>query len=272
MNPGTPLTILKIGGSVITDRLQERPVPLPRRMERIAAEVADAFRPGAFRLVIVHGAGSFGHPIVKRTGIDRGLSRPEHLLALGETQRLQNWLNAFFVRRLLSAGLPAFPCQASSTSVMDAGRLVSLDLRAVGGLLERGMVPVLYGVPSFDASRGCSILSGDLIAIRLYETFGASSVLHGTDVRGVFAADPGLDPAAPFLPVVDLRGQDDLPPGIGGSTAVDVTGGLRNKLEKLRSAGAGGQIFDATVPGNVRRALAGETVGTRVLCERADRT
>ncbi len=266
METGKPLQILKIGGSVITDRGQKRPVPLRRAMERISREIAEPFREDTFRLIIIHGAGSFGHPIVKRTGIDQGLSRPDQLLAMGETQRLQNWLNAFFVRHLLHAGLPAFPFQASASSVMDLNHLVSMDLQALAGLLEQGMVPVLYGVPSYDKTRGCSILSGDLLAIRLYNRFSASTVLHGTNVRGVFSTDPARDPEAAFLPTVDLRGMEGLPSGIGGSSTVDVTGGLRNKLEKLQAAGAGGQIFDATVPGNVLRALAGETVGTRVIC------
>ncbi len=266
METSRPLQILKIGGSVITDRRKDRPFPLRRNLERISEEISDAFLPGAFQLIIIHGAGSFGHPIVKRTGIDRGLTRPDQRLAMGETQRLQNWLNAFFLRHLLRAGVPAFPFQPSASSVMDGGRLVSMDFTALTGLLEQGMVPVLYGVPSYDATQGCAILSGDLIAIRLYEQFSASAVLHGTNVRGVFSADPDGEPHAEFFPTVDLRGTEGLPHGIGGSAVVDVTGGLRNKLEKLRSVGAGGRIFDATVPGNVHRALRGEPVGSEVIC------
>jgi isopentenyl phosphate kinase len=260
------LIILKIGGSVITDRRQERPVPLRDRLDRISREISQSFQTLSIRLILIHGAGSFGHPIVKRSGIDRGLSRPDHRLAMGETQRLQNWLNAFFVRHLLRAGLPAFPCQASACSVTDRGRLLSMDFRALAGLLEQGLVPVLFGVPSFDAKQGCSILSGDVLAIRLFQHFAASSVLHGTNVRGVFTADPSQNPDAKFLPTLDLRRGDDLPEGIGGSSMVDVTGGLRNKLEKLQSVRASGRIFDATVPGNVLGALSGEPVGTRVIC------
>jgi len=261
------LIILKIGGSVITDRSQEGPVPLRKSMDRISREIAqavDILPP--IRLILIHGAGSFGHPIVKRTGIDQGLSRPGHRQAMGETQRLQNWLNTFFVRHLLRAGLPAFPCQASASSVTNRGRLVSMDFRALAGLLDQGMVPVLFGVPSFDTEQGCSILSGDVLAIQLFQRFSADSVLHGTNVRGVFTADPASEPDAEFLPTVDLRRENVLPAGIGGSSMVDVTGGLRNKLEKLLSVRASGRIFDATVPGNVLRALSGEAVGTRVIC------
>jgi len=265
-DPATPLLILKIGGSVITDRRQDRPAPRRESMDRIAGEVVRAWRNRPMRLVLIHGAGSFGHPIVKRTGIHRGLSTAEHRQAMGETQRLQNWLNAFFVRHLLRAGLPAFPCQASASSVTDHGRFVSMDFRALEGLLRQGLVPVLYGVPSYDRAQGCAILSGDVLAIQLFQQFSASAVLHGTNVRGVYTADPAHDPDARFLPTVDLRHGTDLPVGFGGSPVVDVTGGLRNKLQQLQAAGAPGWIFDATVPGNVQKVLCGEDVGTRVLC------
>jgi len=261
-----PLIVLKIGGSVITDRHLDRPAPRRDAMERLSREIRLAWHDRPMRLLLVHGAGSFGHPIVKRTGIDRGLSTPDQRLAMGETQRLQNWLNAFFVRHLLRAGLPAFPCQASASSVTDRGRLVSMDFRALAGLLAQGLVPVLYGVPSFDAAQGCAILSGDALAIELFRRFSATLVLHGTDVRGVFNADPARHPEARFLPRVDLRHGAHLPSGAGGSSAVDVTGGLRNKLRGLQAAGASGWIFDATVPGNVLRALRGDPVGTQVLC------
>lgn len=261
-----PLTILKIGGSVITDRRREQPVPLRDAMERIALEIAQARADRPSRLALVHGAGSFGHPIVKRTGIDRGLASPAQRLAMGETQRLQNGLNALFVRHLLRAGLAAFPCQASASSVTDRGRLISMDLQAVSWLLHHGMIPVLFGVPSVDVAQGCAILSGDVLAIELFTRFPPASILHGTDVQGVFTSDPARDPDALLLPVVDLRRATALPSGVSGSRAVDVTGGLRNKLEKLRSAGASGRIFDATVPGNVLRALSGEAVGTHVIC------
>lgn len=261
-----PLIILKIGGSVITDRRRDRPAPRRETMARIAREVAHAWRARPMRLVLIHGAGSFGHPIVKRTGIHRGLSSAAHRQAMGETQRLQTWLNAFFVRHLLRAGLPAFPCQASASSVTEHGRFVSMDFRALEGLLAQGLVPVLYGVPSYDRAQGCAILSGDVLAIQLFRRFSAAAVLHGTNVRGVFTADPARDPGARFLSSVDLRHGADLPAGFGGSPVVDVTGGLRNKLQQLQEAGAPGWIFDATVPGNVQAVLAGQAVGTRVIC------
>lgn len=250
---------------MITDRKDERPRLRSRRLTRIAQEIWDGWRPGESSLIIIHGAGSFGHPIVRRTGIDRGVREGSQRIAMGETQRLQSELNAKVVRQLLRAGLPAFPVQPSASAVMEAGQLVSLDTDALEGLVDAGIVPVLNGVPAFDRVQVCSILSGDQIAGFLYRRVGAERILHGTDVRGIYAADPSQDPKARFLPELNLGSETALPDGIAGSSATDVTGGMRAKLEGMRQAGAQGQVFDATRTGNVRRALLGEIVGTRIV-------
>jgi len=194
-----PLTILKIGGSVITDRKDERPRLRGSRLARIAREIAEGWRPDASRLIIIHGAGSFGHPIVRRTGIDQGVRNRAQQIAMGETQRLQSELNGHVVRHLLRVGIPAFPSQPSSSAVMEGGGLVSMDTEALEGLLNSGMVPVLNGVPAYDRLQGCSILSGDQIAGFLYRRLGGERILHGTDVKGIYTTDPSLDPKAPSI-------------------------------------------------------------------------
>ena len=259
-----PITILKLGGSVITNRKDERPRLRSRLLSRIAREIAEGWRLGECRLIIIHGAGSFGHPIVRRTGIDRGLRDGPQRVAMGETQRLQSKLSAEVVHQLLHAGLPAFPYQPSASAVMEAGRLVSLDTDALEGLIGSGIVPVLNGVPAYDRFQGCSILSGDQIAGFLYSRLGAERILHGTNVKGIYTSDPSQDPRARFFPEVNLGSSTGMPEGVAGSSVTDVTGGMRKKLEEMRIVRAKGQVFDATVKGNVLRALSGEAVGTRV--------
>jgi isopentenyl phosphate kinase len=261
-----PLTILKIGGSVITDRKEERPRLRSRLLARIAQEIAEGWRPEESRLIIIHGAGSFGHPIVRHTGIDRGVHDRSQRIAMGETQRLQSELSAAVARHLLRAGLPAFPCQPSASAIMEAGILVSLETDALEGLANAGVVPVLNGVPAYDRAQGCSILSGDQIAGFLYGRLTAERILHGTNVKGIYTRDPSQNPQAVFFPKVDLASSAELPDGVAGSSVTDVTGGMRKKLEEMRSVRANGQIFDATRKGNVRRALLGELVGTLVEC------
>jgi isopentenyl phosphate kinase len=149
---------------------------------------------------------------------------------------------------------------------MEQGLLRSLDTGALHGLVSKGMVPVLNGVPAYDRVQGCSILSGDQLAGYLYRRMDGKRILHGTNVKGVYTSDPSEDPEARFLPKVDLDAPGGLPDGIKGSSVTDVTGGMRKKLEEMRAVGAAGVVFDATVKDNVRRALCGEEVGTAVDC------
>jgi|YNPNPStandDraft_1061719.scaffolds.fasta_scaffold10702_2 isopentenyl phosphate kinase len=259
-----PLTVLKIGGAVLTERTSERPLLNRRHLRRIAREIAAAYDPQRFRLVIVHGAGSFGHPIVMRTGIHNGLRTAEQRVALARTQMLQNHLDTLVVRALISRGIPAFPVQPSASSIAAAGRLERIDLEAARGLLHWGLVPVFYGVPTYDRIRGCSILSGDRIAPYIGVCLGASTILHGTNVRGVYTDDPHRNPRAEFIERIDSRTIDALEHCLKSSSAPDVTGGMHTKVRELCEAGIPAQIFDALTPGNVRRALQGEIVGTLV--------
>lgn len=66
------LVILKIGGSVLACKQSKTPKIDYKMLLRIAKEIAAAYKKG-IKLVLVHGAGSYGHPIVKKTGIDKGI-------------------------------------------------------------------------------------------------------------------------------------------------------------------------------------------------------
>jgi len=257
-----PLFILKIGGSVITDRQSERPRIRISILKQIAVEVAKAYSGSEFNLILIHGAGSFGHPIVLKTGINQGLKEPTQRIGLGETQRLQTILNTSVCRYLLNQGLPVFPLQASASAVMKKGELISMDTQALEGLLLSGMIPVLNGVPAHDIEQGCSILSGDQLASYLFNRLKVQSIFHGTNVKGIYSADPFQNPDAAFISEVNLNA---VPDGISGSSVTDVTGGMRKKIEELSAVGAEGQIFDATVAGNVLGVLSGEVGGTEII-------
>jgi isopentenyl phosphate kinase len=259
--------VIKLGGSVLTEKSGSGLDFEERMMRRLAAELAEVtVRP----LVLVHGAGSFGHQIVARTGIDRGLSGPESLVAFGETQRLQHVLTAQVAAILLEAKLPVMPVQASATAVLAAGRLEHMDLDALRLLIQCGMVPLLSGVPAVDCERGASILSGDVIAAHLASRLDLPLVVHATDTDGVFDRDPHRHPEARRIARIDRTNWAEVRPLLGGSTAVDVTGGMLAKVEALLGLaleGRAGRIVSARIPGRIQAALDGQDVGTLVTWE-----
>lgn len=261
------LVIIKLGGSVITDKKSEIPkVNLPI-VERIAKEIAKIYSRKDLNLIIIHGVGSYGHQIVKKTGIDKGIEREEQLIAFAETQRLQNELNSIVTKIFIEVGLPTIPIQASSSAVMENGILTKMSISAIKGLLEIGMIPVLYGVPAYDLRQKCSILSGDEIAPYLASQLNAKKIIHATNVDGIFTDDPNLNKDAKLIPLITKENFEEIKKYLSGSTHVDVTGGMLNKVIKVVDIAKEGveiQFVNALVDGNIKKALLGEEIGTLV--------
>ena len=109
------LIFLKIGGSIITKKEIKYPEINKNNLKRICSEIAEAYNKCDFNLVIVHGAGSFGHPIVKKTGINEGITKSGQVLSFAETQLLQNKLNSEVCKVLQEYKLPAIPVQPSAS-------------------------------------------------------------------------------------------------------------------------------------------------------------
>lgn len=275
------LTVLKLGGSIITKKGAAEPTLDRENLARIASEVGAGYRAGKGRLIIVHGAGSYGHPIVKRYGISKGCSTPEHAFGFAETQKYQNELNCLVVEALLAEGVPAMPTQPSSMAVMETrpwkvkvgGReheiqiheLISMPLQALEGFLRLGMVPVLFGVPAYDRVQGCSILSGDQIAPYLARELGGRRIVEATDVEGLYTGDPRKDPGAKLIK--EASSLEEVFGYLGASSNTDVTGGIRGKvLELFRILGGSGvraEFISGNVAGNIEAALEGkEGLGT----------
>jgi isopentenyl phosphate kinase len=244
------LTVLKIGGSLITDKSSEKPKLNLNNIKRISKEIASSKIKG---LVLVHGAGSYGHPIVKRTEIHKGLT-PEKNVHFAETQRLQNELNQLFCKELINNGVPAFPFQPSSNAVMRKGELVFLDLQNLKGLLSRGLVPVLFGVPVFDEVTGCSILSGDAIVSYLAKELDGR-MLFATSVDGVYDSNPEENDKARIIKELNQKSSV-----FWRLKTTDVTGGMQSKVVEVLKSRKQGFIFNGGVEGNVERALKGQKV------------
>ncbi len=254
------LKLLKIGGSIITDREAEEPTFREREMIRVAEEISDVYS-SSMNLILIHGAGSYGHPIVKRTGIHKGIKTEKDRVNFAETQRLQNELNSLFTQKLIEKDVPAFPFQASASAIRK-GSLKKMEVNLIEKLLDEGIVPVLYGVPAYDEEQGCSILSGDEIMPYLAKELDADLMLHGTDVKGVYTSDPYKNPSAELL--TQINSLEEANKYLGGSKHTDVTGGMFNKIKKAFNLEVDTVIFDASKRGNITKVLNGESIGTYI--------
>lgn len=259
------LIIFKIGGSIVTKKEKKTPEVNFKNLKKVINELSQLKQ----KLILIHGAGSFGHPIVKKTGIHKGINKNKKadLIGFAETQRLQNELNCVVAKELIKKGIPAFPCQASSHAVMKEKRLIKMDTKIIKNLLSLNVVPTLYGVPAYDIKQGCSILSGDQIAAYLAEKLKAKKIIMATDVDGIFTADPKKDKKAKQIKEVNKNNFKKVKKMLSGSSVTDVTGGMAGKVSeliKIAKKGVPVQIIAATKRGNIKKAFKGKRVGTLI--------
>src|SRR5207245_3348748 len=90
------LTILKLGGSAITDKARECTPDIPA-IQRIAYQLRDYNLP----LILLHGGGSYAHPFVTRSSIDRGLRDRSQLRSIAETEFYLSQLTRIICASLL---------------------------------------------------------------------------------------------------------------------------------------------------------------------------
>lgn len=243
--------VLKIGGSILTDKSRELE-PRPDEIRRVAEEIA-AHPDG---VVLVHGAGSFGHIPAKKYGLPQEFNRE----GLRVTHRSVARLCEMVVEALSRAGVESLPVHPLSCLCLKGGRIDRFFMEPISEMLKDGIMPVLHGDVAMDAVGKAAIVSGDQLVSYIARSLHADVVGIGSNVDGVLFSGRPLA----RITRTDLNQVQD---AIGGSGEVDVTGGMRGKLLELldlADLGIESMIFNAGTDGNIARALKGEYVGTRI--------
>ncbi len=264
MPPLKGFTSLKLGGSVITDKDSYLKADRPA-IRRLAKEIAEARLP---QVLIVHGGGSFGHPLAEKHRIREGFEREEQLLGFCEVRMAMIELNRLIVDALLRRRVPAVPLFPCSYITTFRGRIESVELTPLRELLRRGFAPVTCGDAVSDRALGFTILSGDQLISRLSVSLNANRLVVGVDVDGIFTSDPNLNSNAELIERLSLREAKRLVSSLGRSTSTDVTGGMFGKISELITAVENGievVVVNASRPGRLLAALEGQDfVGTRI--------
>jgi isopentenyl phosphate kinase len=256
---GVKPTVLKLGGSVITNK--EKPLtPDLKAIEQLANEISRAKPPS---LILVHGGGSFGHPVAELYNIAGGYVDQSQILGFSQTHLAMTLLNSWVMEALIRHNIPAVEVHPSSCAVTKAGRIANMELEPLKKMLKLGFVPVLYGDAVLDSEKGFAILSGDQLVSSLAIKLGASRIIMGADVDGLYTADPKTDSSAQLISHLTLEELKSLKHKIEGSKATDVTGGMLGKMLEVKLAierDIETVIVNATKSGRVYKALKGEKV------------
>lgn len=224
--------LVKLGGSVITDKKTDCAINYDQ-LSLVASVISHARSRG---LVIIHGAGSCGHPEAKQYHLDKGAiaGQTEGIFV---THKAVSLLNDAVVSTFREKGVAAVGVHPLHAAVADKGRLVAFEPRHLERMLTLGMVPVIHGDVVMDLSRGACIVSGDQLVRYLAVALKIDRVGLATDVPGVL--DGGL-----VVPEITRNMAPSLQ--IGNSMHTDVTGGMRGKINELldlASVGIESDIF-----------------------------
>lgn len=254
------LVLLKLGGSIVTRKDEDAPTIDKANLKRIANEIKESYSKNSFKLVIIHGAGSYGHPIVKRTGIHEGITRNDQILSFAQTQLLQNKLNYQVCEILQEYSLPAIPFQPSSSAIMNGKRLISLNYALLKNLLSISLIPVLFGVPSYDTSQKCSILSGDQIMVYLAWHLKPQMLVFASNVDGILGNRQEL------IETISPANYEDIKTLLYETSYTDVTGSMAGKIAELATLkGIRSYIINGNTLGIIKDILNGKSVrGTMI--------
>ena len=132
-------------------------------------------------------------------------------------------------------------------------------LTPVADALNRGLVPVLHGDAVYDDDQGCAIVSGDALMVRLCDALQPELCVFLTDVAGVYDRPPS-EPGAVLLEELFVSRNGELVENLATSTSAhDVTGGIRAKLEAACRIAADGTpvVIVQAATEHAERALAG---------------
>jgi isopentenyl phosphate kinase len=256
------MIIIKLGGGLLTDKEEEFSI-----REDVLKRVAGEIKEGAGEdIIIIHGGGSFGHPLAKRYSLQNGFKDEGQLEGVVKTRAAMEEFNRTVVESLAEAGLDAVGFQPSACIACRDKRIDRFDTTALEGFLKLGITPVLYGDVVVDEKLGFCILSGDQIIAHLADLISPGRIILGVDVDGVFTGDPKKGEGR-LVEEISPENITEILEHLG-AVETDVTGGMKGKVMELAALahrGHGSQIVNASVPGRLKKALLGEQVkGTRV--------
>ena len=222
--------ILKLGGSVITKKNKNLFELRGELLKLLCKEIKYAVDEKEIQVVIVHGAGPFGHIPAKEYKLTEGGKTSWKVHGMALTHQNMEKLNSEVIETLIEAGLDAITIQPSAITTLKNGEIVDFPVGNIKHMLNLGLTPVLYGDVSIDLETDLNILSGDKIVPYLAEKLEAQKVVVVTSFNGIFDKHPN-DADAKKIDVIDGSMIDKL--SSRDTEGTDVTGGIHGKVGEL---------------------------------------
>ncbi len=249
--------LIKLGGSVITDKSSEKTLR-KGALYRLTKEIAASGE----KVILIHGAGSFGHILAKEGKLNGGFQGEWQFEYFSKVQKDVRELNLYVLSALLDAGLRPVSLPPSMITIYKNGVMEHFVPDIFELYLELGMTPVSFGDVVLDKEKGFAICSGDHLMSALSSLKGIETAIFVTDVDGIYDRPP------------DEKGaklMKEITPNSEIATKMlneDVTGGMKEKIRHgllIAENRVRVRVINGLVEGRLEKALKGEPVaGTEI--------
>ncbi|MFH1588879.1 MAG: isopentenyl phosphate kinase [Candidatus Diapherotrites archaeon] len=260
------LILLKLGGSAITKKAQNKAQINKKLLHNIALELKKSMNKNT-KLILIHGAGPFGHTLVKKYKINNGVKSKKQLIGFCKTRASVQKLNNEIVSELTSCGIPAVSINSFDVLEQKNKKITKFDLLPIKNTLNSNSVPVLFGDMVKDSKLNFSVVSGDAIISFLAKQLKAKKIFFGTDVNGIFTKDPKKYTSTKKVNKINNANYRNIFKGLGKASTIDVTGGMKGKVMELKKNLKGVKIivFDLTKKENLVKVFNGiKGIGTEI--------
>lgn len=219
--------LIKLGGSLITDKSRAKSFR-PDAVRKVARQIARIRESDVQRRIILgHGSGSFGHFEASKHGTAEGVHTDQERLGFAQVGVVAAELSMLVLKELIAAGLPAMRFQPSSTVIARKRQIISFDSRALALALDKRIVPLIHGDIALDEAINGTIVSTESVFSHLVGPLKVRRIILLGEVEGVYDRRGGL------IPTITPGSFGEAHSALAGSEGVDVTGGMRQKVETM---------------------------------------
>jgi len=244
--------VVKIGSALVVD--SDEAAPRSAWLAGVAADIAALHQRGVDVIVVSSGAIALARRALHLNQKRLRLEEKQAAAAVGQIRLAQAWSEALSAETLTAA-------QLLLTLGDTEDRRRYLNARAtLNTLLQLGCIPVINENDTV-ATAEIRFGDNDRLAARVAEMLQADALILLSDIDGLYTADPGRDPAAVHIPLVETITPEieamggEPPPGYS-------SGGMRTKLAAARIATQAGCAM-AIALGHTDRPLTALAGGAR---------
>ena len=220
------MLLVKLGGSLITNK--DRANCANRQAIRQALrELRRIYRTYEYHMVVGSGAGSFAHRPAHRYRTAEGLVNENSLFGAAVVKERAMAIHLLVYQEALKYGLPFFSLSPSSFLEQGSREFYAAPLL---NCLQFGLIPFIYGDVITNNKKGFGIysteMSLEIIAKQLLQTgYKNLTLVHLGKTNGVLNANNQT------IPLITPANFTQLKECLKGSASIDVTGGMRHKVE-----------------------------------------